>query len=194
LEGKGVVFALKYYLEMPDSNKKMTMCAMPKDLHQMPKNFEKVVAGKFWMVNGQHNVEASRRMRTVPRAEEKAKKFQTWDCYVVWNVNPKIICKISTFYNQVNHFQNYSPTWAMNIISARNVWIGYNKPPPLKEPTKLEKAINPRPRMIIDAIVTKKWVVSSSRFDLNIVCSSIVHWRCVVAFYSSQCELNVREP
>ena len=64
---------------MPDPNK-MTLCAMPQDLLQMPKSFEEIVSGKFWMINGQLSVKASKRMRTVPRAEEKAKKFQTWDC------------------------------------------------------------------------------------------------------------------
>ena len=51
------------------------------------------------MINGQLSVKASKRMRTVPRAEEKAKKFQTWDCYLVWNINQRIIRKISVFYN-----------------------------------------------------------------------------------------------
>lgn len=101
---------LKYYLEMPVPSKKMTLCAMPQDLLQMPKSFEEVALGKIWMINGQHSIEASKRMKTFLGAEEKAKKFQIWDCYVVWNVNQRIIRKILAFYNQVNHFQNYRPT------------------------------------------------------------------------------------
>ena len=86
-------------------------------------------------------------MKTVLEAEEKAKKFQTGDCYVVWNVNQRIICKILAFYIQVNHFQNYSPTWVTNIISARSVWIKYDRPPPSKEPMELGKALTSKPRM-----------------------------------------------
>ena len=68
---------MKYSLEMPDPSKKMILCAMPQDLLQMPKSFEEVASGKFWMINRQHSVEASKRMRTILEAEEKAKKFQT---------------------------------------------------------------------------------------------------------------------
>ena len=74
---------MKYYMEMPDPSKKMTLCTMPQDLFQMPNSFEEVASRNFWMINGQYNVEASKRMRTILGAEEKAKKFQTWDYYVV---------------------------------------------------------------------------------------------------------------
>jgi len=157
IEEKGIQSALNYYLEMPDPSKKMTLCAMPQDLTKMPKNFEEVAGGKFWMINGQHIVKASKRMRTVEGAEEKAKKFETWDCYVVWNANSRIIRKISAFYNRMNHFQNYSPTWATNIISARSVWIQYGRPPPPKEPMELGKTITPKPKPASDAIASKKW-------------------------------------
>ena len=77
IEEKGILSVLKYYLEILDPSKKMTLCTMPQYLLQMPKNFEEVASRKFWMINGHHNVEASKRMRTVPGVEEKAKKFQT---------------------------------------------------------------------------------------------------------------------
>ena len=47
IEEKGILSALKYYLEMPDPSKKMTLCAMPQDLLQMPKSFEEVASGKL---------------------------------------------------------------------------------------------------------------------------------------------------
>ena len=111
------------------------------------------------MINRQHNVEASKRMETIPEAEEKTKKFQTWDCYIV---NQRIVRKISAFYNRVNHFQNYSPTWATNIISARSMWIKHDRPPPPKEPMELGKALIPKPRTASHAITSKKWGVNSS--------------------------------
>jgi len=64
------------------------------------------------------------------------------------------------FYNRVNHFQNYMLTWTTNILSARNVWISLDRPPPPKEPMELGKAVNPRPRTMIDAIAYRKWAVS----------------------------------
>ena len=98
------------------------------------------------MINGQHSVEAAKRMKDLPGMEAKYDKFKTWNCFVVWNKDPRIIRKISAWYNRVNHFQNFMPTWASNILSARNVWISLGRPTPPKEPTELDAIVKEKPK------------------------------------------------
>ena len=60
---------------------------------------------------------------------------------MVWNEDDAIIRKISAYYNRVNHFQNFMPTWSTNIISTRHVWEQMGCPPPPKEPTELGRVV-----------------------------------------------------
>ena len=59
------------------------------------------------MVNGQYNVEESKRMKDFPGAGKKFQKFKEKDYYVVWNLDDAVIRKILAHYNRINHFQNY---------------------------------------------------------------------------------------
>jgi hypothetical protein len=165
LEEKMVISCLNFFLEMPDPDKKNTLCAMPQNLLSKPLHFSEVKDGKFWMVNGQHSVEASHRMQKLPGTEKRAAKFKEWDCYIVWNLDAKIIRKISAYYNRVNHLSNYMPTWATNIISARSVWINCNRPPPPKEPTELGKIVTTKSKSARDLITSRKWAVSDVQLD-----------------------------
>jgi hypothetical protein len=145
MEDKLVESILHYLVEMPDKDKKLTLCAMPKGLSEKPKSWEDIQNGQFWMINGQHSVEASKRMRGRPGISTKVlKKFQTWDCFIVWNDDHSILRKISAFYNRVNHFQQFKPTWATNIIGAREVWKSLNSPKPLKEATEVGRSVTAR--------------------------------------------------
>ncbi len=138
----------------------MTLCAMLKDINQKPRTFEEIKKGQFYMVNKKHIVEASKRMQTMPRIKSKMEKFSKWECFVVWNKDDHIICKIFAYYNQVNHFYNFMPTWATNIIGARFVWEKMGSPRLDKEATELGKTVaNPR-RTLREANNHKKFKVS----------------------------------
>ena len=161
LEERGVMKCLHYFLEMPNTDKKMTLCTMPKDLTKKPLSFNEIKEGKFWMINGQHSVEASKRMKNVAGAEKKYEMFKEWECFIVWNKDAQIIRQISAYYNRVNHFQSYMPTWMTNILSARTIWISLGRPAPPKEATELGKVIVKQGKSARDQGMQKKWVVSS---------------------------------
>jgi hypothetical protein len=74
---------LHYLLEMPDQNKKLTLCPMPIGLTEKPTSWEEIKDGQFYMINGQHSVEASKIMRTMSISEKMKKKFAKWDCFIV---------------------------------------------------------------------------------------------------------------
>ena len=93
LEEAGVKKTMNYLLEMPDPDKKMTLCAMPINVKEKPSSFDVIKDGKFYMINGQHSVEASKKMQHLSTLKEKAKKFKEWDCFIVWNPDNRIIRK-----------------------------------------------------------------------------------------------------
>ena len=165
---------LHYFLEMPDLDKKMTLCAMPKDLTKRPLTFNDIKQGKFWMINGQHSVEASKRMKNVVGVEKKYEMFKEWECFIVWNKDAQIICQISAYYNRVNHFHSYMPTWATNILSARTVWISLGRPAPPKEATELGKVIVKQGTSARDQGTHKKWVVSSTFNSIRVEIVTLV--------------------
>ena len=45
--------------------------------------------------------------------------------------------KISAYYNRVNHFSSFKPTWSTNILAARFIWIELGSPVPPKTATAL---------------------------------------------------------
>jgi hypothetical protein len=118
------------------------------------------------MINGQHNVEASKLMRTRTNIREKViKKFEKWECFIVWNDDKSIQRKMFAYYKRVNHFQNFKPTWATNIIDARAVWQSLKCPTPLKEATEVGRALSTRR--------TKKQMEDANKYKVILQFNSI---------------------
>ena len=65
---------------------------------------------------------------TPPIGEQTLKYFRTWNCYIVYTWDKEKMWKISAFYNRVNHFNNFLPSWATNIIGARPLWVNLGRP------------------------------------------------------------------
>ena len=129
---KEMEFIMKYLMEMPDKMDKQTLYVMPtvKQGKVTAENWDELKKGKFWIINGQHSVAASKAMivATPPIGEQTLKYFRTWNCYIVYTRDKEKLRKISTFYNRVNHFNNFLPSWATNIIGARPLWVNLGRP------------------------------------------------------------------
>lgn len=122
---------MNYLIEMPDKTDKQTLCVMPAvDYSPTADTWEDIKKGKFWIINGQHSVAASKAMLTAspPIPEQILKHFRTWNCYIVFSNDKERLRKISAFYNRVNHFANFQPSWATNILGARSIWINLGRP------------------------------------------------------------------
>jgi hypothetical protein len=142
LEQKKVDQTMHFLIEMSNKEKKNTLCVFPKDKLVKPESWEEIKDGEFLMVNGQHCVEASKQLLLRSDVDESVKKhFRSWECFVVWNEDKSIIRKISAYYNRVNHFMNTNPTWATNIIGARELWISLGRPMPPNEATEVGRAL-----------------------------------------------------
>jgi len=170
LEEHGVM-KTNYIFNMPDPVKKLTLCAYPQKVTEKPDKFEAVHNGMFWMVNRQHCMAASKRMQLMDSIpSEKKEKFKKWECFVVWNKEDGIIRKISAYYNRVNHFENFMPNWATNILAARFVYTNMGSPTPPKEPTELGKMINTSKKTKNEGTNIRLFNVSSgslARVELN---------------------------
>ena len=137
-EQKGMEVVRDYLLEMPDKTDKQTLCVMPavESGDVTAENWDELKKGKFWIINGQHSVAASKWMMTAdpPIGEQTLKFFRTWNCYIVFTRDKEKLRKISAFYNRVNHLNNFLPSWSTNILGARTLWVNLGRPtPPLPQ-------------------------------------------------------------
>ena len=53
---------VNYVLNIPDKSTKQTLCVMPIGLSEKPTEWEEIKDGDFYIINGQHSVEASKFM------------------------------------------------------------------------------------------------------------------------------------
>ena len=109
---------------MPDKSMRQMLCVMPVGFNEKPTEWKDIEKGKFYIINSQHSVEASKWMMDDANKVDKEERehFRKWKCFVVWSNDPEKLRTISTFYNRTNHFQVTQPSWATNILGARTVW------------------------------------------------------------------------
>lgn len=154
-EQKGMRHMMNYLIEMPDKTDKQTLCVMPAVESDVvtKDDWDEIKRGKFWIINGQHSVAASKEMliSNPPIPEQILKHFRTWNCYIIFTRDKEKLRKISAFYNRVNHFANFMPSWSTNILGARTIWINLGRPAVAAKPsstrtqlTKAEKCYNVR--------------------------------------------------
>ncbi|CAA9336781.1 hypothetical protein AVDCRST_MAG94-2149, partial [uncultured Leptolyngbya sp.] len=176
-EQKGMEVIMKFLMEMPDKTDKQTLCVMPAvvDDEVTAENWDELKKGKFWIINGQHSVAASKAMIAAnpPIGEQTLKYFRTWNCYIVYTRDKEKLRKISAFYNRVNHFNNFLPSWATNIIGARPLWVNLGRPkaPPAQN-TPGGRALSANERQY-NVSLPNHSRFSSTRADYAFCCNDI---------------------
>jgi len=80
-----VLDMLHYLIYMPEKSNKQTLCVMSKNLTKKPskESWEEIKNGKFYLINGQHNVTASNMMVKMNLDNLILKHLREWNCYVV---------------------------------------------------------------------------------------------------------------
>ena len=125
-----------YLINVPDRSTRQTLCIMPQT-QERPTSFRDIEDGSFWIINGHHSVEASKTMQGMDVPQSTREFFQTWNCFIVWTRSKEKLRKISAYYNRVNHFSSFKPTWSTNILAARFIWTELGSPVPPKTATAL---------------------------------------------------------
>ena len=126
---------VNWLLNMPDKSTRQTLYVMPVGFNEKSIEWKDIEMGKFYIINGQHSVEASKWMMDDANKVDKEERehFRKWKCFVVWSNDPEKLWTISAFYNQMNHFQVTQPSWATNILGAQTMWEAMGRP---KNPTQ----------------------------------------------------------
>ena len=125
---------VNYLLNIPDKSTKQTLCVMPVGHSKKPTEWEDIKGGLFYIINGQHSVEANKFMFNEKNNVDKDERenFQIWNCFIVWSEEAEKLRCISAYYNRTNHFVAIQPSWATNILRARSVWEAMGR---LENPT-----------------------------------------------------------
>ena len=115
---------VNYLLNIPNKSTKQTLYIMPVGLSVKPTEWEEIKDGDFYIINGQHSVEASTFIFDDANNVDKDERenFRQWNCFIVWSEDAEKLRCISAYYNRTNHFVAVQPSWATNILGVRSVW------------------------------------------------------------------------
>ena len=139
-EEAGMQRTLHFLCQMPDPSVKQTLCVMP-DTQEKPTDWEAIKDGKFFIINGQHSVAASKKMQATELPENIVKHFLNWNCFIVWSKDKNRLRQISGYYNRCNHLGVFKPTWATNVLGARFIWTELGRPRPPKGATEIGRVV-----------------------------------------------------
>ena len=170
-----------YFLNMPDQTARQTLCIMPQS-DRRPTSWDEVKDGRFCIINGQHSVAASQSMQMMDVPEAVKTAFWKWNCFIVYSKSKEKLRKISAYYNCVNHFSVFKPSWSTNILSVRFIWTELGSPVPLKSTTIVGRTVRAQIR---DKENDRKYKVMSILTETTIQIDP--RWRGEVA----QVELNI---
>ena len=69
--------------------------------NEKPTEWKDIENDNFFIINGQHSVEASKWMMDDANKVDKEERehFQKWKCFVVWSNDPEKLRTIFAFYN-----------------------------------------------------------------------------------------------
>ena len=98
---------VNWLLNMPNKSTRQTLCVMPIDFNEKSTEWKDIENGKFYIINGQHSVEASKWMMDDANKIDKEERehFRKWKCFVVWSNDLEKLQTIFAFYNRMNYFQ-----------------------------------------------------------------------------------------
>ena len=88
---------------------------------EKPGSWDSMKDGEFYIINSQHSVEASKLMQSMDLDEDMILDFRKWKCSIAWTKDEEILRTISAYFNCVNHFNIFKPSWTTNILGAQQV-------------------------------------------------------------------------
>ena len=80
------------------------------------------------IISNQHSIATSKELQFKGCSEDRREVLQKWDAYIVWDLDPVRLKKISKFYNLTNYMNHAQLMWGNQIMSGRNIWIANGRP------------------------------------------------------------------
>ena len=120
---------------------RQTIVVMPQGLKRMPtpEMWPTIQKGDFWLIDGQHSVEASKKIQLMNEWDDpnhQKEKLKVWKALVVWSDDETRLSDISRYFNMGNKKRAYQASWIRNIMASRAVWEFYGRPPKERENAK----------------------------------------------------------
>ena len=118
---------------------RQTVCVMPKGFKTRPteKDLPQILKGDFWIIDGQHSLEASQMILENDEYQHELKgELRYWKAFLVWSDDWEKLRKISAFLNSGNKIKAFEASWAANIVAARDVWVAHGSPAKERENVK----------------------------------------------------------
>ena len=103
-------------VQMGDINQRQKICLTPINKHwrllqSKPKDWNEIKNKKFMIINELHSIAMLKELQLEGCGEDKWEALQKWDAYIVWDLDPVHLTKISKFYNLTNHLNHAQPIW-----------------------------------------------------------------------------------
>ena len=92
----------------------------------------------------------------------------------MWTRSKEKLCKISAYYNHVNHFSSFKPTWSTNILAAQFIWIELRSPILPKTTAALEIVVQQGEK---DLENDQKYKVISVTLSLDLLLQLDLSWK-----------------
>ncbi len=120
---------------------RQTIVVMPQGLDKMPTPdmWPQIEKGDFWLIDGQHSVEAAKQIQTKIEWDDpnnQKEKLKKWKALVVWDSDDTRLSDISRYFNRGNKTKAYQASWVRNCMASRAVWEHYGKPARERENAK----------------------------------------------------------
>ena len=120
-------------VQLGDEKMRQKVCLTPiykdsKLLQEKLRSWDEIKASKFVIINGQHNITASKELQISGCRDKRRVELSKWEAYIVWSLDPMKLTNISKFYNSTNHLEHAQPTWGWELISGQNIWIAHGRP------------------------------------------------------------------
>ena len=134
-EPAGVYFQMNNIMNNPKFDRQ-TICVMPKDpvVAVKEENWPILKEGEFYIVDGQHSVEAAKTLLKNDEWKSPLKEsIRFWKAFVVYSTDSNQLIAISAFMNQGNKVRQFEASWAANLIAGRNLWVEHDCPPKERE-------------------------------------------------------------
>ena len=77
---------------------KVCLTSIDKDgrlLKEKPRSWNEIKSRKFMIINGQHNIMASKELQILGCADKRHLELAKWDAYIVWSLDPIKLTNIS---------------------------------------------------------------------------------------------------
>jgi len=100
-----------------------------------PTSKEDMVDSNFWIIGGQHTIEAMKEVMATPdlAAKQDIRTYcESHEIVVVWSLDKEKVMYMSKVLNLKIHDKDAKPTFFEDVKQGRAVWMDHNQPQPAK--------------------------------------------------------------